>query len=93
MSHCDARGQQEGCVATDRSGACDEVCDAAKHGRVSRAVRRVCNSLDPTSQGERGEFVMSTTQEEKTGKVSKVTPPESDPTKIDRNAPPGLQLL
>jgi hypothetical protein len=32
---------------------------------------------------------MSKTQEEKTGTIVKDTPPKSDPTKIDRNAPAG----
>ena len=32
---------------------------------------------------------MSTTQEETTGTPGKDTPPKSDPTKIDRNAPAG----
>ena len=34
---------------------------------------------------------MATTQEETTRKIGKDTPPESDPTKIDRNAPAGSE--
>jgi hypothetical protein len=34
---------------------------------------------------------MSTTQEETTGNIRKDTPPESDPTKIDREAPAGSE--
>jgi hypothetical protein len=34
---------------------------------------------------------MATTQEETTRKIGKDTPPESDSTKIDRNAPAGSE--
>jgi hypothetical protein len=32
---------------------------------------------------------METTQQKASEKIRKITPPESDPTKIDRNAPAG----
>jgi hypothetical protein len=32
---------------------------------------------------------METTQQKASEKIHKITPPESDPTKIDRNAPAG----
>jgi hypothetical protein len=61
-----------------------------RHGWVGRGSgERVSNSLHPTSQGERGEFIMSTIQEETTRSIRKDTALESDPTKIDRNAPAG----
>jgi hypothetical protein len=48
---------------------------------------RTSNFLHPTSQQEPGEYTMAATQEKITGNIGKDMPPESDPTKIDRNAP------
>jgi hypothetical protein len=50
------------------------------------AVSRVPN---PGILSERGECIMFATQEETTRNIRKDTPPESDPAKIDRNAPAG----
>jgi hypothetical protein len=50
---------------------------------------RASNSLHPTCQA--GECIMDATQEKQQTIISKKAPPESDPTKIDRNAPAGSE--